>query len=53
LTLNKRKKARKDLTTTLTDDLEKAITSQAERFNKSPEEVVVKAIAIIDSLVSI
>ena len=53
LTLNKRKKARKDLTTTLTDDLEKVITSQAERLNKSPEEVVVKAIAIIESLVSI
>ena len=35
----------KTFTITLTDDLEEVITSQAERLNKSPEEIVLQVLS--------
>jgi len=35
----------KTVTITLTDDLEEVITSQAERLNKSPEEIVLQVLS--------
>jgi hypothetical protein len=35
----------KTVTITLTDDLEKVLISQAERLNKSPEEIVLQVLS--------